>query len=169
MNMFGLKNKGREKARRFHDTLKAQISPHIARLGERFRLSARIRLANRWSQKHPKRVMTYYLTFSFCLLAFSIILDFFPHGIKETETLGLESIPSMSHRLQSLSNTEIQNERIKHEVAQFGQMGMLLYNELDSLLKLPSKTHEDSVRIATNYKILNDTFNKKQRHEHQKD
>lgn len=112
--------------------------------------------------------MTFYMSFAFSLLAFSILLDFLPRETKETETLGIETIPSMSHRFQSLNSTEINNERIKREVAQFGQMGMMLYNELDSLLRLTVKTHEDSVRIAKNYKILNDTFNN-HRDEHQKD
>lgn len=166
--MLGLKKKGREKARLFHDSLKTRLSPHIARFGERLRIAARVRLANRWARKNPKRVMTFYLSFAFCLLAFSILLDFLPRETKETETLGIETIPSMSHRFQSLNSTEINNERIKREVAQFGQMGMMLYNELDSLLRLTVKTHEDSVRIAKNYKILNDTFNN-HRDEHQKD
>lgn len=167
--MFGLKKKGREKAQAIHRTIREQLSPHLARLGERLRLRGRIRLVNIWARKHPRKLMFYYSAFAVLLLGITLLSDSFGQSEKQEDPLSLKSIPSMSHRLQSISNMEIQNERIKRETAQFGQMGMRLFNELDSLLKLPTKTHEDSLRIATNYRILNDTFNKNDGHELQKD
>ena len=167
--MFGIRKKVRGKAQAVHRTIRELLSPLIARLGDRLRLSGRIRLANIWARKHPRTLMFNYSAFAVLLLGITLLSDSFGQSEKQEDPLSLKSIPSMSHRLQSLSNTEIQNERIKREVAQFGQMGMRLYNELDSLLKLPTKTHEDSLRIATNYKILNDTFNKNDGHELKKD
>lgn len=158
--MFRIKKKGREKAQRLHQTLKDQLSPHLTKLGERLRLRARIRWANIWGRNHPKKLMVYYSTFAIALLSGTVLIDFLTPKAKSQDLLGLQSIPKMDHRLQSLNNSEIQTEKIKMELATLGQKGLIIYNELDSLMKLPVKTHEDSVRIITNYNILNDTFNK---------
>ena len=156
--MFNFKKKGRQNARRFHDALMKQFSPILARLGERLRLSVRIRWANQWAKRHPKRLMIYYFTFAVLLLGCTLLIDGFKTNNK-ADTLGLKSIPSMRHRLQSLNNTEVKNERIRQEIHALGKKGMKIYNELDSLMKLPAKTHEDSIRIVHNYNILNQTFN----------
>ncbi len=63
----------------------------------------------------------------------------------------------------------IQNEKIKREVGELAAKGMELYNKLDSMMKLPNKTHEDSLKIISTYNILNNTFNNHQEYESQKD
>ena len=157
--MFNIKKKGREKARKFHVAIKAQFSPLLARLGEKLRIGARVRWANKWAKRHPKRLMVNYSAFAALLIGFTLLIDGYQISKRNTDTLGLKSIPSMRHRLQSLNNTEIQHERIRQEVYALGQKGMTICNELDSLMKLPNKTHEDSLRIYRNYEILNNTFN----------
>lgn len=157
--MFNFKKKGRQKAERFYDALKTHFSPIVVRLGDRLRLRGRIRLANKWATRHPKKLMFNYSAFAVLLFGFTLLVDGYQSNKKSVDTLGLKSIPSMSHRLQSLNNTEIQHERIRQEVNALGQKGMIIYNELDSLMKLPVKTHTDSIRIVQNYKILNKTFN----------
>lgn len=163
--MFNLKKKSREKAQRFQNALKAQLSPILVKLGEKLKLKARIRWANRWAKRNPKRLMFNYSAFAILLLGFTLLLDGYQTSKRNVDALGLKSIPSMRHRLQSLNTTEIQNERIRQEVNALGQKGMALYNELDSLLKLPVKTQADSLRIIQNYDILNKTFNANS-HEH---
>ena len=157
--MFNFRKKGRQKARMFHESLKAQFSPIIVRLGERSRIRVRIRLANKWAKRHPKKLMIIYSTFTVVLLGFTLLFDGYNSHKKSEDNLGLNSIPSMRHRLQSLNNTEIQQERIRQEVHALSQKGMTIYNELDSLIKLPVKTHDDSIKIVQNYNILNKTFN----------
>lgn len=157
--MFGLKNKARNKAIRFHAAMKSYLTPVFARLGEKLRLRQRIRLANIMAKRYPKKMMACYLTFAVTLLAITLVMDFFSIRDGSQDTLDLKSIPSMSHRLQSLNNTEIQNERIRQELNRLGLKGMEVYNELDSLIRLPVKTHEDSLKIIQNYNILTKTFN----------
>ena len=157
--MFNIKKKGRLNARKFHDALMKQFSPILIRVGERLRLSVRIRWANKWAKRHPKRLMISYSAFAILLLGFTLLVDGYQSHKQNANTLGLNSIPSMKHRLQSLNNSEIQQERIRQEVHALGQKGMIIYNELDSLIKLPVKTHDDSIKIVQNYKILNKTFN----------
>ncbi len=112
--------------------------------------------------------MTYYTIFAICLLGLTLLADF-ASPKEKGDNLGLKDIPSMSHRLQSLNNTELQNERIKREVAELGEKGMKLYNSLDSMMKIPNKTHQDSLKIISTHNSLNKPLNKQQGHELQKD
>ena len=157
--MFNIKKKGRANAQRFHRALKEFLSPHLARLGERLKLRQRIRLANIWARRHPKKLMINYSAFAVLLIGITLLSDSLFSKPEEPDFLGMQSIPSMNHRLRSLNNTEVQNERIRQEVNELGNKGMQIYNELDSLMKLPVKTPDDSVRIIQNYNILNETFN----------
>ncbi len=166
--MYGIKRKGRENSAQLYKVLQTYISPIVRQFSEKIKLQRKIRIANIWAKRHPKRLMVYYISFAICLLSITLIADF---SIKRdsSEDLGLKDIPSMSHRLQSLNNTEIQNERIKQEVGELGAKGMLLYNQLDSMMKLPYKTRQDSLKILSTYDILNNTFNKQKGHELKKD
>lgn len=157
--MFKIKRKGRENALRLHNAIKTQFYPLLSIIGERLRLKGRIRWANIWAKSHPKRLMFNYSAFAVLLLGFTLLFDGYQLSKNNDDTQGLHSIPSMRHRLQSLNNSEIQHEKIRQGITALGQKGMKIYNELDSLMKLPNKTHEDSVRIYRNYEILNNTFN----------
>lgn len=159
--MFNIKKKGRETSQRFHRAIKELLSPHFTRLGDRLKIRQRIRLANIWARRYPKRLMINYSAFAVLLIGITLLSDFRLSKPQDPDALGLKSIPSMRHRLQSMNNTEMQNERIRQEVNKLGNKGMKIYNELDSLMKLPVKTREDSVRIINNYNILNETFNSK--------
>ncbi|MBD5221600.1 MAG: hypothetical protein HDS70_04440 [Bacteroidales bacterium] len=157
--MFRIKKEMKEKAQRFQMAMKDHLSPYVARLGEKLRLGSRLRLANAWAKRNPRKLMFNYSAFAVLLLGTTLTIDGLTAKDKEDKTLDLNTIPSMSHRIQSLRITEIQKERIRREVNELGQKGMAMYEELDSLIKLPVKTHSDSVRIINNYNILNKTFN----------
>ena len=157
--MFNIKKKGRTTSQRFHRAIKESLYPHFIRLGNRLKVRQRIRLANIWARRHPKKLMINYSAFAVLLIGITLLSDFLSTKPEEPDFLGMRSIPSMNHRIRSMNNTEVQNERIRQEVYELGNKGMRMYNELDSLMKLPVKTRDDSVRIIQNYNILNETFN----------
>lgn len=166
--MFGIKRKGREMSAKLHKAIQVNLSPIIQKYSDRFKIQRKIRIANIWARKHPKKFMLNYVAFAVLLLGITLYADF-SFSKRDEDAFDLKSIPSFSHRLQSLNNTEIQNERLKIEIAELGSKGMELYNELDSMMKLPNKTHEDSLKIISTYNILNNTFNNHQEYESQKD
>lgn len=165
--MFGIKKNAREKSARFHKAIANFLSPHIQKIAEKIKLNRRIRIANIWAKRHPKTLMTYYIVFAICLIAITLISDLSVTN-KTEDVLDIKSIPSMSHRLKSLNNTEIQNEKLRMEIGELGRKGQKLYNELDSMMQIPNKSHEDSLKIYSTYKTLNETFNN-QRNELKKD
>lgn len=160
--MVKLKKKAREKAAKLQKVILDLLFPLFNKCSERFQLRRKIRIANIWAKRHPKKLLVYYLLFAVCLLATSIIFDFTSTRIKE-DSLDLKSLPVMKHRLQSIDNTETMHEKIRTEVSELGQKGIELCHELDSLINLPNKSRSDSLKIISTYTILNNTFNKNEK------
>ena len=50
-----IRKKLRESRLRTHLQIRAWLQPKLGKAGERLRLAGRIRLANIWARKHPKR------------------------------------------------------------------------------------------------------------------
>ena len=50
-----IRKKLRESRLRTHQQIRAWLQPKLGKAGERLRLAGRIRLANIWARKHPKR------------------------------------------------------------------------------------------------------------------
>lgn len=166
--MFGNKRKRKVNTNKINDAIKDCLSPSIQKASEKIKFHRKIRIANIWARKHPKKLMAYYVTFALCLLSVTLIFDFLSKK-KTNDGLDLKLMPTINHRLNNIYNTEIQNEKIRMALGELGAKGMELYQELDSLIRIPNKTHEDSVKIYSTYNILNNTFNKQQAHEPKKD
>lgn len=157
--MFKKKRKREKNSEIFRKAVETHLSPIIKRYGERLKIKRKIRIANIWARKHPKTLMASYLSFAFFLLALTISIDLLSSNTETKNALDFKSLPSMSHRFQSINNTEIQNEILRMEIGELGRKGQILYSEMDSLMKRPNKTQNDSVRILQLYNILNNTFN----------
>ncbi len=98
--MFGIKKKGREKSAKLHTAIQAHLFHIIQKYAERFKIQQKIRIANIWSRKHPKKLMVNYVTFAVLLLGITLMTDF-PLCTTNNDTINLASIPSMSPRSQS--------------------------------------------------------------------
>lgn len=73
--MKSLRKIGRAHRLKTHDQIKAWLQPKLGSIGTKYRLAARIRLANAWARKHPKRTCACVVgTLSF-LLAVTVTLD----------------------------------------------------------------------------------------------
>ena len=84
-----------------------------------------------------------------CLL-FSLILGAFLTLGKESDSsdnflYGVEPVESIFQGMQQIQNAK---------AYQISQRGQLLKHELDSLVQLPDKSHEDSMQIIIKYKQL---------------
>lgn len=157
--MFGLKKKGRESSNKLHLVIRKLLTPIGKRLKSGLRIESRTRIANRWARAHPKRVMLGYSFFAVTIFTATILSDFVFSQSKTTETsLRLDEIPAINHGISYLSISEANNEKLKHELSEMGRKGMVLYQEMDSLSELQTKTHEDSLRISNIYNILTQTF-----------
>ena len=71
--------------------------------------------------------------------------------MEQNPLTGIEKVRPMFDGLQSIQDRKIYQIRQMEGLAARGQ---LIKKELDSLVKIPEKSHEDSVRIIVRYKQL---------------
>lgn len=157
--MFGLKKKGRESSKKIHSVIIKLLYPYGKRLKSGMRIESRIRIANRMARAHPKRVMIGYSLFAVTIFTATILSDLvFSHRNTTDTSLRLDEIPVINQGMSYISISEANNEKLKQELSEMGKKGMILYQEMDSLSKLQTKSHEDSLRISNIYNILTQTF-----------
>ena len=88
----------------------------------------------------------------FLSLFVGLVLSICQTGEAEQNPLtGIEKVKPMFDGLQSIQDRKTYQIRQMEGLAARGQ---LIKEELDSLMKLPEKSHEDSVRIIIRYKQL---------------
>lgn len=68
-----------------HRLIRAWLQPRLGEVGNRFRLGGRIRLANRWARKHPRRTFACVVGSLAFLLAGNIAGDVLLTGNRKTD------------------------------------------------------------------------------------
>lgn len=160
--MKSIKRVFREKRDKSHYAVSLWLQPKMNRLGQRVRLAARIRLANRWASRHPKKM--FYLSSGSLFLLF--LTTFFSATVTEekiiSDDVGLQPV------LTGLSTINDYRNYHKNTVNDIALQGGFIKREIDSLISLPHKTREDSIRIFQDYKKLNVIINNLKPTQHEK-
>ena len=133
-------------------------------LSKGLRLRERVEYANRWSLEHPRQFMRITVgTGSFLLVitVFSLAASMFQRG-EETQqdgafvTNAVQDIQPVMNGMRQIRNRQkVEN----HELKNLTERGLQIKDELDSLLAIEDKTHEDSARIVADYRQLEDIVN----------
>lgn len=58
-----------------HHLIRSWLQPKLGAVGTRYRLAGRIRLANIWARKHPRRTFAYVTGSLFFLLVSTVLID----------------------------------------------------------------------------------------------
>lgn len=58
-----------------HHLIRSWLQPKLGAVGTKYRLAGRIRLANIWARKHPRRTFAYVTGSLFFLLASTVLID----------------------------------------------------------------------------------------------
>ena len=122
------------------------------RLFVKWKIRERIAVANKWATENPAKTM--YATVG-CLLFSLIVGAFLTLGSKPDETdnfmNGVEHVEPMFLGMQRIQDAKAYHQSIIEDMAQKGQV---IKHELDSLVRIPEKTHDDSLQIVIRYKQL---------------
>lgn len=144
-----------------HQLVRSWLQPKMGAIGTKYRLAARIRLANVWAVKHPKRTFAYVVGFLLFVLVGNIWISSInvdsSNSSNELSELN-ESNVSMITNMEPLftgfrtiqANKDIQRNTLMDLVAQ----GQELREELDSMIAVPNKSKSDSTRIIQRYRQL---------------
>ena len=149
-----IRKKLRESRLRTHLQIRAWLQPKLGKAGERLRLAGRIRLANIWARKHPKRTFACVTGVLSLLLVCSLVTG---RGSSNGDSMvkpDINAIASMEPLFQGFRT--IQSNKGLHRVTmlELADSGRAIRRELDSLIAIRRKSHGDSLRIVRQYRRL---------------
>lgn len=131
------------------------------RVSKSMHLRERIEKGNEWASKNPKKFFR--ITVGILLVSLILTIIFSVHSIlvdnnrNQKPLVGSNGqIENIQPMFDSLHHIEDNKKVIRSEVNNLTNTGLKIKNELDSLIELPVKTHEDSVLIYHDYKRLED-------------
>ena len=129
----------------------AKIAEGIKSLTDKFKFKDKIAEANQWADKHKKRVSV--ITISMLML--SLIIGSWltlTSTYNEADMLSdfTEVKPAFDgiRRIQRLKSMQVD------QTVELTNKGQQLKHDLDSLVRLPIKSHQDSVDIVVKYRQL---------------
>lgn len=131
--------------------IKSWLQPKMGAIGTRYRLAARVRLANAWATRHPKKTFGYVvgtlLTIIFCDIAIA--------GIRaESQMENVNQIANVEPIFNGFRAIQANKESQHQTILEMTNQGQILRRELDSLIAIPRKSHRDSVDIIRRYTRL---------------
>ena len=146
-----IRKKLRESRLRTHLQIRAWLRPRLGKAGERLRLAGRIRLANIWARKHPKRTFACVTGILSFLLVCSLVTA---NDTDNADAHDISAIASMEPLFQGFR--AIQSNKGLHRVTmlELADSGRAIRRELDSLIAIRQKSHGDSLRIVRQYRRL---------------
>lgn len=134
-----------------HQQIRSWLQPKLGRVGTKYRLAARIRKANAWATKHPKR--TFACVVGTLLLALVGNIAFSGMNTERRESQ-VDVIANMEPLFTGFRTIQANKDRQRQTLLELTAQGETLRQELDSLIAIPHKTHGDSIRIIQSYRQL---------------
>lgn len=143
--------RAKEAKARWENEAKGKVESFVKKLSLQWKVRERIDAANAWAVKHPKRTATMTIGALVCSLCLGIVVSLYTPQSSKDIVGEIENVQPMFAGLQSIQNGK--NVQVR-EVGQLALRGQRLKGELDSLVHIPIKTHQDSALIIYKYKQL---------------
>ena len=137
---------------RTHQLIRSWLQPKIGAVGPRYRLPGRIRLANIWAKKHPKRTFAYVTSFLLFLMVGTVLMD--TVRMEDTHEPDVSTIASMEPLFEGFRTIQVNKNVHRSTLMELTEKGQFLREELDSLIAIPRKSHQDSIHIVQSYNRL---------------
>lgn len=136
---------------RTSNQIKSWLQPRLGSVGRRYRIAARIRIANRWATQHPKRTFGYVVGTLLMVLVGDVMVTGLKAEMKEPDVNMIANVEPVFNGFRTIQANKDSHRRTILEMASKGQA---IKHELDSLIALPHKSHADSVTIIRRYGSL---------------
>lgn len=143
--------RAKEAKARWEQETKGKLESFVRKLSLQWKIRERIDAANAWAVKHPKRTAAMTIGALVCSLCLGIVVSLYTPQPSKDIVGEIENVQPMFAGLQSIQNGK--NVQIR-EVGQLALRGQRLKWELDSLVRIPTKTHQDSTLIIYKYRQL---------------
>ena len=129
----------------------AKIAEGIKSLTDKFKLREKIDKANQWADKHKKRVSVITISMLMLSLIIGTWLTLTSTYNESDMMTGLSDVkPAFDgiRRIQRLKSIQVD------QTVELTNKGQQLKHDLDSLVRLPVKSRQDSVDIVVKYRQL---------------
>lgn len=136
---------------RTHERVRSWLQPKLSAIGTRYRLAARVRLANLWASRHPKRTFLLVVGSLLAITAGTIAIDSERTG---TRMPGMGMIADMTPVFSGFRTIQSNKDIHLHTLQELTIAGQEIREELDSMIAIPRKSHADSVNIIRSYRRL---------------
>ncbi len=141
----------RDSRLRTHNVIRAWLKSKMGAIGTRHRLAARIRMANGWATKHPKRTFLYVVG----SLLFILVGDMMVAGMRtEIKEPNVNMIANVEPIFNGFRTIQANKEAHRKTILEMTTKGQTIRHELDSMIAIPAKSHEDSIGIIRRYNQL---------------
>ena len=143
--------RAKEAKTRWEQETRGKVKSFVRKLSLQWKIRERIDAANAWAVKHPKHTAAMTVGALVCSLCFGIVVSLYSPQSSKDIVGEIENVQPMFAGLQSIQNGK--NVQVR-EVGQLALKGQRLKGELDSLVRIPIKTHQDSALIISKYRQL---------------
>ena len=133
---------------RTSNQIKSWLQPRLGSMGKRYRLAARIRIANRWATQHPKRTFGYVVGTLLTVLFCDVAITGMRAEMKEPDVNMIANVEPVFNGFRTIQANKDTHRRTVLEMTSQGQT---IKHELDSLIAIPHKSHSDSIGIIRRY------------------
>ncbi|MDE6089994.1 MAG: hypothetical protein K2G41_04770 [Duncaniella sp.] len=133
---------------RTSNQIKSWLQPRVGSVGRRYRLAARIRIANRWATQHPKRTFGYVVGTLLTVLFCDVAITGMRAEMKEPDVNMIANVEPVFNGFRTIQANKDTHRRTVLEMTSQGQT---IKHELDSLIAIPHKSHSDSIGIIRRY------------------
>ena len=141
----------RDSRLRTHNVIRAWLKPKMGTIGTRYRLAARIRLANSWATRNPKRTFLYVVG----SLLFILVGDMMVAGMRaEMKEPNVNMIANVEPIFNGFRTIQANKEAHRKTILDMTTKGQSIRHELDSMIAIPAKSHGVSIGIIRRYNQL---------------
>lgn len=145
------KNKTKYQSR-IKDAISECLSPLNEFISDKFQLKGKVRLANRWAKRNPKRLFAAFLVSMVCIFTIDVIVTSI---IKDTHKSGVPEMFMVRQSFDGMRNIDSNRENMRLLLSYLIEEGQNLVNEIDSISKIEHKTELDSIAIVSALNRLN--------------
>ncbi len=134
-----------------HQAVSGWLKPRMNAVGTRWRIAARIRLANSWATKNPKKTFGYVVG---TLLMVLLVDVAFTGARAEMNNPELARIANVEPIFNGFRTIQANKEAHRKTILELTSQGQSIRQELDSMIRIPVKSHADSIGIIKRYNSL---------------
>lgn len=152
--MFGIKKKGRQRAKEIHDSLNGYLFPWYRKFLSKIASHRKMKELEKWAISNKKKFTVSIALFFLGLISINLI----SYSMFKNKDNGNSLFPKIETENQILSGIQSirdNNDMIRSETSKLIATGEKLINQFDSIGRISNKTHEDSVKLVVLYEKIN--------------